>query len=261
MNLVDLGASAVLFLWLLIDSIGSVLRAASRAGPSWLRFFSSFLALAIPATTIAVIARLVYGGLVGERLVWQRTMVLRLTLAVLLLVALGYQIGFARVWDSATDGVSAASVALLVSLIGVAAAVIVELKLPKSQKAAARAFMLVVPIAAWVAFAAGGQVSPEALTQRRAACIEGAVQRFHERNGRYPSQLAELMPRYLWRVPEPIFILGETWCYAGAAEAFRLGAVYRDPYHNKPATVRLYAAVGEPADLVWECDAEAGKAQ
>jgi hypothetical protein len=157
--------------------------------------------------------------------------------------------------------VEAASLALLVSLIGVAAAVIVELKLPKRRKAAARAFMLVAPIAAWIAFAAGGQVSPEALTERRAARIEGAVQRFHEQNGRYPSQLTGLTPRYLWRIPQPIFIPGENWCYAGEDEAYRLGAVYRDPYHNAPAAVRVYAAVGEPVDLVWECDAEAERGQ
>jgi len=257
MNLLDWVASAVLFLWLLIDSVDSVLRTASRVGPSWLRSPASLLALAIPAITIAAIARLVYGGLVGQRPVGKRTMALRLALGALLLLALGYQIGFARVWDKATDGVHAASLALLVSLVGVGAAVIVELKLPKGRKAAARAFMLVVPIAAWIAVVAGGQVSPDALTERRAECIAGAVQRFHEQNGRYPSQLAELTPRYLWRIPEPIFIPGENWCYAGEDEAYRLGAVYRDPYHNAPATVRVYAAVGEPVDLVWECDAEA----
>ena len=220
-------------------------------------FFSSLLALAIPAVTVAMIVRLVWGGLVGEHPVGKRTMALRWVLAALLLVALGYQIGFARVWDSATDSVDSASLAMLVSWVGVAAAVIVELKLPKRRKAAARAFMLVVPLVAWIAVAAGGQVSPEVLTEKRAARIEGAVQRFHEQNGRYPSQLAELTPRYLWRIPEPIFIPGETWCYAGEGEAYRLGAVYRDPYHNEPATLRVYAAVGEPLDLTWECDAEA----
>jgi hypothetical protein len=260
MNLPDWGASAILFLWLIYDSVGGVLRTASRVGPSWLRPFSTLLALAIPAVAIAMIVRLLWGDPIGEHPAGKRTVALRLSLAALLLLAVGYQIGFARVWDTATDGVEAGSLALLVSWVGVAAGVLVALKLPKRRKEV-RPFVIVVLLVAWVAFAAGGQVSPEALTERRAACIVGAVQGFHERNGRHPAQLAELTPWYMWRIPEPIFILGETWCYAGEGEAFRLGAVYRDPYHNEPASVRVYAAEGEPVDLVWECDAEAERGQ
>ena len=41
MNLPEWVASVVLLLWLLVDSVGGVLRTASREGPSWLRPFSS----------------------------------------------------------------------------------------------------------------------------------------------------------------------------------------------------------------------------
>ena len=252
-------SGGVLFAWLVVDSVWHVLGTASREAPLWLRpaFFPLFLV--VPGMVVVAIIRLVHGCLVGNGSLVTRTTALRLALAALLLLALGYQIGFYRVWDSATDGVGAASVALLTSLVAIATAGIVELELPKKRRWAARACAVLRSVAMWSAFAIGGRIVPVVLTEERAERIDRAVQRFYERNDRYPSGLANLIPRYLWRIPEPISIPGQAWCYEGSDGHYRLGYVYLDPFHNMPASVQVYAAEGEPPDPAWACDEEAAK--
>ena len=252
-------AGGVLFVWLVVDSIWHVLGTASRETPLWLRpaFFPLFLV--IPGMVIVVIARLVYGCLAGDGPLVTRMTALRLALAALLLLAMGYQIGFGRVWDSATDGVGAASLALLTSLVAIVTAMVMELKLPKKRRWAARVCAILMPVAMWSAVGIGGRISPIVLTEERAERVDRAVQRFHERNDRYPSRLADLTPWYLWRIPEPIVIPGQAWCYEGGGEHYRLGYVYLDPFHNMPASAQVHAAAGEPPDPAWACDEEAAK--
>ena len=251
-------ASAVLFIWLLVDSMGNVLGTASRETPSWLRPVFGPVALAIDVIVIVVIARLVHGCLAGDRPFVKGMTALRLALAALLLLAMGYRIGSARVWDTATDGLGGVFLAMSTSAVSIAVAMVMELKLPNRRKLAARAFAILVPVAMWSAFSIGGKISPPALTEKRAERIDRAVQRFFERNDRYPAQLADLTPWYLWRIPEPVIIPGQTWCYEGSEEHYRLGYVYRQ-YFSTPASVRVHAAKGEPPDPAWACDEEAAK--
>jgi len=252
-------ASGVLFVWLVVDSVWHVLGTASRETPPWLRPAFAPLFLAIPGMVIVAIVRLIYGCLAGDGPLVTRMTALRLALASLLFLALGYQIGFYRVWDSATDGVGAASLALLTSMVGIAVAVVIELKVPKKRRWAARVCAILVPIAMWSAFGIGGRISPVVLTEERAERIDRAVQRFHERNDRYPSRLADLTPWYLWRIPEPVSIPGQAWCYEGGDAYYRLGYVYLDPYYNMPASVQVRAAAGELPDPAWVCDEEAAR--
>ena len=252
-------ASGILFAWLIVDSVWQVLETASREVPFWLRPAFLPLFLVVPGMVVVAIVRLVHGCLAGDGSLVTRTTALHLGLAALLLLALGYQIGFYRVWDSATDGVGAASVAMLTSLVAIVTAGIVELELPKKHRWEARACAILVPVAMWSAFGIGGRISPVVLTEKRAERIDQAVQQFYERNDRYPSRLANLTPWYLWHIPEPISIPGQAWCYEGGDEHYRLGYVYLDPYYNMPASVRIYAKAGEPPDPAWACDEEAAK--
>jgi hypothetical protein len=252
-------ASGVLFVWLVVDSVWHVLGTASRETPLWLRPAFLSLFLVIPGMVMVTIVRLVHGCLAGDGPLVARMTALRLALAALLLLALGYRIGFARVWDSATDGVGAASLALLTSMVAIATAMGMELKLPKKRRWVARICAVLVAGAMWSAFGIGGRISPVVLTEERAETIDRAVQRFHERNDRYPTRLADLTPWVLWRVPEPVSIPGQAWCYEGSDAHYRLGYVYLDPYHNMPASVRVLAAAGEPSGPAWACDEEAAK--
>jgi hypothetical protein len=99
---------------------------------------------------------------------------------------------------------------------------------------------------------------PHARTARRAERINQAVLRYYEEQGQYPQALTDLTPGYLLYLPTPFLIPHQDWCYQGGAEYYRLGYVYRE-YFSTPASVKVFAAAGQPPDPSWTCDAEAAK--
>jgi hypothetical protein len=99
---------------------------------------------------------------------------------------------------------------------------------------------------------------PHARTARRAEMINQAILRYYEQQGHYPQALANLTPGYLLYLPTPFIIPHQDWCYQGGPGYYRLGYVYRD-YFSTPASVKVFAAAGQPPNPSWSCDAEAAK--
>jgi hypothetical protein len=96
------------------------------------------------------------------------------------------------------------------------------------------------------------------VTEQRAEAVNRAIQRYHKQNGDYPRMLTDLTPRYLVYIPNPLIIPGQTWCYEGGHDYYRLGYVYRQSF-SSPTSVRVHAAVGKPPVSAWECEDEAAK--
>ncbi len=186
-------------------------------------------------------------------------------LALPLLGLLGWQIATSAAWDVATDGLGGIATLQLSGTAGIAAAVLVAWKLPASRRATVFGLALVLPLYMMVMMSFGkygfegawGKV-PLARTERRAASIERAIQRYYQRNDRYPASLSELTPGYLLILPNPFIIPGQDWCYQGGPDFYRLGFVYRE-YFSTPASVRVYASAGQPPETDWPCKTEAAR--
>jgi hypothetical protein len=234
--------------------------------PNWLGAIVKVTAnWLIPEMAVVGIARLLYLSQIGARSnSWLRLIFISL-LAVPILLLLGYQIVLGSIWDVATDGLWGALGWHLVSTSGVAAAMVLAWSLPGKRKLVALALALIVPLsmagAQWIGLdgpSRGWCTSPTCVTEQRVERIDRAIQRYHQRTGDYPPTLADLVPRNLLYVPNPLIIPGQTWCYEAGEDYYRLGYVYRQHF-STPASVRVHAAVGQPLDLEWPCDDEAAK--
>ena len=232
--------------------------------PPWLGFIAQMaVVFVIPGLAIIIAARLVYMSQVGDQSKDWRKVILILLLVASILLLVGYQIALASVWDVTTDGLGGIFLWFLVSVSGIASAMVMARFLPKKRRLLALAFALIVLISMRYAFWIGtygpdGQwgMSPAFVTERRAETVGRAIQRYYDQYGEYPRVLSDLVPRNLVYIPKPIMIPGQTWCYEGGAEYYQLGYVYRQ-YFSSPASVRIHVADGNPPDPDWACEDEA----
>ena len=234
--------------------------------PNWLGLIIGLAAYwLIPEMAIVVVARLLYLGQIGAQSKEWHKVVLTSLLVLSIFLLLGYQIFLARIWEVATDGLGAIALWLLVSASAVAAAMVLAWFLRGKWKLVTLVLAVILPLSMWGARRFGGVfpdgewgTSPTFVTEQRAERIDKAIQRYHRRTGDYPRALADLVPRDLLYLPNPLIIPGQTWCYEGGEDYYRLGYVYRR-YFSTPASVRVHAEVGQPPNLEWPCDDEAAK--
>lgn len=93
------------------------------------------------------------------------------------------------------------------------------------------------------------------VTRRGAGQINAAILQFHSQNGRYPSTLDELTPRYLLLIPEPVTYYRKTWCYDGGQGYYRLGYYSNDRYVPEwdTKTIAIFASAGQPPNQQVPC--------
>jgi hypothetical protein len=214
-----------------------------------------------PIVAVVLVARLVYTSIAGDQPSnWPAT-VIRLVVAVLLLLVIGDLIVTETVWVQAEDSISV--IPVVVFTAAVAVAMLLAWAVTGWRRLVALAFALLVTFTASCAFQQGMRTSPTGLTEARAETIERAIQRYYGRQGHYPSRLADLMPFYLWRIPQPVIYRDQTWCYEGGDDYYRLGYVHQPAFGVPPEyiSIRIHGAVGEPPGSSWPCDGELEKAK
>lgn len=233
--------------------------------PPWLRIPFVILLFALPGLVVALAAVLISAGLrllprpenvsqPGAATAFRFRAVWRLGLAALLLGYLAYTILWASIWDQTSDGlVGGVVLSMLAGLIAIAAGMLMGVTATGWRRSAGLAFAVLVPLLMFGAFDYGGDVSYHAITEARAARIQRAVERFHARDGRYPEELRELVPRDLLRISRPIILQGRGWCYQGGQDYYRLGAFYRE-YFSSPLSLYIYASAGTPPESGWACE-------
>jgi hypothetical protein len=89
----------------------------------------------------------------------------------------------------------------------------------------------------------------------RAERVSQALAAYHNQVGRYPQDLQQLTPRYIFSLAEPVIISGQAWCYDGGADYYRLGYVYREHWSDPRLRGKLYKAAGNMPHLqplCWE---------
>ena len=182
------------------------------------------------------------------------TQMLQLGMAVFLLGGLIYTIYWLSIWDHTSDGLGGIFLAQFGAMVGVGAGMLMSIFSAGWRRLVGLLFLALVPLLLYQAFNRGWQVSYHAITEDRAATIATALERFHARTGAYPQVLGELTPRDLLILPQPVILRGESWCYQGISDSYRLGAVFRE-YFSSPLSIRIYASSGGPLTSAWECDA------
>jgi len=253
-----LGILLILSLWVTIENQPLFEK------PDWLSRIASIALFLVPGAGVILAARLVYTPLAGEfdqrwlKYAVRRRLIASLVVAAGILLLVSYQIVTASIWDAATDGLAGIYLTMLTCIASIAGAILLYWSLKEWRKRAARIFDLVVPLAMIGAFGIGWSISPVTVTERRAETVNRAILRYYQKNNGYPETLSELRPWYLPVVLGPVIIPGQTWCYEGGQDYYRLGYVYRK-FFSAPAMVRVHAAVGMPPDPAWECEDEAAK--
>jgi hypothetical protein len=214
-----------------------------------------------PIVAVVLVARLVYASLAGDRPSNWTATVIRLAVAVLLLLVIGHLIVTETVWVQAEDSLSV--IPGVVFIVATAAAMLLAWAVTGWRRLAALGFALLVMLTASYASALGWRMSPTGLTEMRAEKIERAIQRYYERESRYPTRLANLTPFYLWRIPQPMIFRDQTWCYEGGDDYYRLGYVHQPAFGVPPEyiSIRIHRAVGEPPESSWPCDTELERAK
>jgi len=233
--------------------------------PTWLATSVHILIFFMPACSIALAAHLVFDLVCGDLTKQISKILIGVILILSTIFILGWQMFLTSVWDVATDGLGAPLLEMLVAITSIAAAMIMFWFLPGWRRLATLAFAVLVPLSLQYPNWAGtwgpdGEwgMSPAIVTEQRADKIANAIQRHYEDYGEYPASLKELFPRNLIYIPRPIMIPGQTWCYEGGKNYYRLGYVHRQ-YFSSPASVRIHISSGEPPYEYWPCEDEAVK--
>lgn len=177
---------------------------------------------------------------------------LSLLLALALLGYLATSIFWASVWDQTSDGLGGIFFLMSSAPVAVGAGMVMTVTLDGRRRVVGLLFTVLVPLLLYQALERGWDVSYHAITEARAERIAQALEAYEQREGVYPETLDALTPRHLLRVPRPVELRGESWCYQGGDDFYRLGAFYRE-YYWTSVELRVYQSAGEP-DSDWECE-------
>jgi hypothetical protein len=223
---------------------------ASPPPPPWLAILLRIgLIEVLPGLLVVIPAVLLTNGLQSRD---GKPALLSIALGLGLLGYLAYSIFWASVWDQTSDGMGGLALSQLSALVAAGAGMAMAVALTGWRRGVGLLFALLVPLLLYQSLEQGWQVSYHDLTEARAERIVKALADYHQREGVYPPTLDALTPRYLLRVPQPVELRGETWCYQGDDDFYRLGAFFRE-FFSMPVQLQVYAAVGEP-DSIWACE-------
>ena len=217
--------------------------------PTWLAILFRIGIVVLPGLLVVIPAVLLTNSLQSRS---GKPALLPMMLALGLLGYLAYSIFWASVWDQTSDGLGGLVLSQPSALVAVGAGMAMAVALSGWRRSAGLLFALLVPLLLYQAFEQGWQVPYHELTEARAERIAQALDEYHQREGVYPPTLDMLTPRYLLRVPQPVELRGETWCYQGGDDFYRLGAFSRE-FFSMPVRLQVYTVVGEP-DSAWACE-------
>jgi len=232
--------------------------------PHWLgSMLSTTSYIIVPWLGIVMAALLIRRVFSSEQPPTWHSTIPALLMVTTLFLMIGYQALLISMWDVATDGLGWVFLWLTSSTIGIGSAIFIAWIMPRKRIWIAILFALIVPSVLLVARNLGTYdrdhkwgTTPIITTERRADRIDKAIQRYYEKNNRYPQALSDLTPRYLLYIPNPYIIPGQDWCYEGEADYYQFGYVYRQ-YFSTPASVRIHSSAGKPFTSNWGCEDEA----
>lgn len=236
----------------------------SAPGQMYMHTLSALAYLAIPAMTIPVMAMLTTGMLnapsatdEAKPVAW-RLIFGRLTLGVISFGLLLYVYRWLWLWDGVDDGIRWYFMILVSGIASLSAGMVIAMTMTGIRRWAGLIFPIAVMgliyLAGMTSFGIWNGITNYTITEERAARIQEAIENHRAKTGWYPLELEELVPGELWRVPLPMIMMGQGWCYQGGSNYYRLGAVYREHWSSPYLEARVYASAGEVPEGTWECD-------
>jgi hypothetical protein len=201
------------------------------------------LYLLLPAAIIAA-GMLLYAGLSSwaQKQRFDRTTLLCLLLFGLLVVKITNNVYWLKVWDNTSD-----SMGILWLIIPIFSALLIGSFLTtilpgKSRWGAAYGLLIIVLMLG--AYGLADLVGYRQRTEARAEQVRLAVEQYYAREGRYPHNLGELIPRdALWLSP-PVIIFGQNWCYNASQDAYRLAYLDREHWSSPNRFAHVAASKG-----------------
>lgn len=214
------------------------------------------LSVVLAASLITTCMQSLHTGNEGGRNSRSRWMWLgKVGFAVILIVSLAYTIFWGSVWDQTSDGLFGAFASQLSAPIGIGAGMLMIIALRDRYRLAGILFIVAVPILLYQSFEAGWRVSYHEITERRAARIARALDRFQAREGYYPEALDALTPRDMLFIQQPVIFAGEKWCYEAGEDYYRLSAFYRE-FFSSPVSLHKYESAGTLPPGPSACEAQ-----
>lgn len=178
-----------------------------------------------------------------------------LLLSGILLAAYLYNFYWLIIWDSAGDAINFLWLfSPLMSAIFAGAIILVTL--PVRTRLAGLIYALLVPLLILTVYGIATLTNFRQLTTARAERVERAIQAYQAREGHYPQNLQQLIPRYLLSIPEPVIIYRQNWCYDGGDDYYRLGYVNRDHWSSPLLSGTIVDTQGQLPDLPRLCTQE-----
>jgi hypothetical protein len=243
---------------------------SSETMSGWMNTLGALAYLAIPGITIPVMAVLAAGMLNFSSITdeakppaWSPSLG-RLMLVIILLVLLLYVYRWLWLWDGIEDGIRIYFMMMVSVIAAISGTLIIILTVSGWRRWAGVIFAMVVIGSIYFAILTGFGLGEEsgnyAVTEERALRIQESIEDYRTKNGNYPMELDDLVPGEMWRIPLPMIMPEQNWCYEAGVDYYRLGAVYREHWSSPYREVRVYASAGDVPDGTWECDEKLAEA-
>jgi len=254
------GCTALLYMLSFNILEGGALPLLDDTSGTWFSIVSTALYLLLPGFVITTAAMLTLHALEPSPssdepgFLSQRAGIGRWALVVALLGSLIYTIVWLCIWDGTDDGIRGIIILMLSTLTAAAAGMVMGLTSAGWHRWSGLAFaVLVAGLVYWTIMVPGNRFRPYDITEARAGRIQQAIENYHAETSWYPLELDELVPGELLRIPLPMIIPRQDWCYEGGSNYYRLGAIYRDHWSSPHLSVRVYASAGSPPETPGAC--------
>jgi hypothetical protein len=254
----------VLYLIIFLAFDLGALSLPSESMSSWMNVLGALAFLALPGFTIPVMAILTVNLLDTTQAsedpkpaAWH-SVIGKLILVLVLLASLLYTFRWLWIWDGTDDGIRILFMMMVSVIAAISGTLIIILTVSGWRRWAGMMFAIVVIGSIYFAILTGFGLGEEsgnyAVTEERALRIQGSIEEYRTKNGNYPMALDDLVPGEMWRIPAPMIMPEQNWCYEAGMDYYRLGAVYRDHWSSPYLEVRVYASGGNIPEGTWECD-------
>jgi hypothetical protein len=254
-GLVALATLCVVDVALIILPSGGSFFIPALENPGWLQSGIQVIGGLMMVFGIFLAAALLYTGLRVEANIDLSQLGFRLVLVALLTGGSAYYVFWDGVWSAAHARFFEDHLPFAHFLFGLIAGVMLFLALRGWRRLAGPAFVVFLTSTTTIALILGWNVSAFKLTDTRAAQIDAAIAHYHQVNGRFPSSLGQLTPRYLLYLRPPVVVRNAGWCYQGGPDYYRLGYVSGEfTYTAASFVAETYSQAGNPPSESWNCD-------
>lgn len=189
----------------------------------------------------------------------------RLMLSLILFGYLLYTYRWLSLWDGMDDGIRWLFMVFVSAIAVVSVALVIAMTTTGGRRWAGLIFAILVMGPIYLAgipiFGSWNVITYHTITEQRAAQIQEAIESHHAETGSYPSSLEDLIPGQLWRIPLPMIMPEQNWCYEAGPDYYRLGVVYREHWSSPYFSVRVYASAGNVPETNWVCDEKLAEAR